>query len=440
MRYRWPAFSPSGAKTASPRVQKPLPANRDPVSNASSIEVAMLDLVQLRADTPGADELIHFNNAGASLMPRVVLDTVIGHLQREAVLGGYEAAAAAGHRLENVYASIARLLNARPEEIAVVENATRAWDMAFYSLPLRAGDVILTSATEYAGNYIPYLQLQRQRGIEVRVIRNDTAGQISVNALQTTLADRRVRLISLPIIATNGGPVQPVEIIGALARAAGVWFLLDACQGVGQLPIDVQKIGCHILSATSRKYLRGPRGVGFLYVERTLCEQLEPAFLDLHAATLQTPEHFEIRPGARRFENWECNVAAKLGLGAAVDYALAIGIAPMWARIRALAHELRSRLARIHGVTLCDTGAIKSGIVTFALDGCAPTAVERALAMQTRRINVSRSTRRSTMLDMQARGLQEVVRVSVHAYNTEDEIDALVNAVKSFAREMADAR
>jgi selenocysteine lyase/cysteine desulfurase len=261
-----------------------------------------------------------------------------------------------------------------------------------------------------------------------------------VNALQTMLADRRVRLISLPIIATNGGPVQPGEIIGARARAAGVWFLLDACQGVGQLPIDVQKIGCHILSATSRKYLRGPRGVGFLYVERTLCEQLEPAFLDLHAATLQTPEHFEIRPGARRFENWECNVAAKLGLGAAVDYALAIGIAPMWARIRALAHELRSRLARIHGVTLCDTGAIKSGIVTFALDGCAPTAVERALAMQTRRINVSRSTRRSTMLDMQARGLQEVVRVSVHAYNTEDEIDALVNAVKSFAREMADAR
>lgn len=400
----------------------------------------MLDLTQLRADTPGADELIHFNNAGASLMPRVVLETVIGHLQREAVLGGYEAAAAASQRLENVYASIARLLNVRPDEIAVLENATRAWDMAFYSLPLRTGDVILTSATEYAGNYIPYLQLQRQRGIEVRIVPNDAAGQVSVQALQAMLADPRVRLISLPIIATNGGPVQPVEVIGTLARAAGVWFLLDACQGVGHLPIDVQKIGCHILSATSRKYLRGPRGVGFLYVERELCAQLEPAFLDLHAATLQTPTHFEIRPGARRFENWECNVAAKLGLGAAVDYALTIGIAPMWARIRRLAEDLRTRLAHIHGVSVCDTGAIKSGIVTFTLDACSAQAVERALAMQTRRINVSRTTVRSTMLDMQARGLQEMVRVSIHAYNSEDEIDALVDAVKSFAREMADVR
>jgi len=400
----------------------------------------MLDLTQLRADTPGADELIHFNNAGASLMPRVVLETVIGHLQREAVLGGYEAAAAASQRLENVYASVARLLNVRPDEIAVVENATRAWDMAFYSLPLRTGDVILTSATEYAGNYIPYLQLQRQRGIEVRIVPNDAAGQVSVQALQAMLADPRVRLISLPIIATNGGPVQPVEVIGTLARAAGVWFLLDACQGVGHLPIDVQKIGCHILSATSRKYLRGPRGVGFLYVERELCAQLEPAFLDLHAATLQTPTHFEIRPGARRFENWECNVAAKLGLGAAVDYALTIGIAPMWARIRRLAEDLRTRLAHIHGVSVCDTGAIKSGIVTFTLDACSAQAVERALAMQTRRINVSRTTVRSTMLDMQARGLQEMVRVSIHAYNSEDEIDALVDAVKSFAREMADVR
>lgn len=400
----------------------------------------MLDLTQLRADTPGADELIHFNNAGASLMPRVVLETVIGHLQREAVLGGYEAAAAASQRLENVYASIARLLNVRPDEIAVLENATRAWDMAFYSLPLRTGDVILTSATEYAGNYIPYLQLQRQRGIEVRIVPNDAAGQVSVQALQAMLADPRVRLISLPIVATNGGPVQPVEVIGTLARAAGVWFLLDACQGVGHLPIDVQKIGCHILSATSRKYLRGPRGVGFLYVERELCAQLEPAFLDLHAATLQTPTHFEIRPGARRFENWECNVAAKLGLGAAVDYALTIGIAPMWARIRRLAEDLRTRLAHIHGVSVCDTGAIKSGIVTFTLDACSAQAVERALAMQTRRINVSRTTVRSTMLDMQARGLQEMVRVSIHAYNSEDEIDALVDAVKSFAREMADVR
>ena len=211
-----------------------------------------MNIEQLRADTPAVAQLIHFNNAGAALMPTPVIDTVTRHLQLEARLGGYEAAAQCSAELENVYGAIARLINAQPDEIAVIENATRAWDMAFYSLPLQAGDVVLTSTTEYAGNYIPYLQLKQQRGIEIRVIANDEHGQVSLPALKTMLEDERVALIALPVIATNGGPVQPVEQIGALARAAGVLFLLDACQGAGQMPIDVQKIGCHMLAATSR--------------------------------------------------------------------------------------------------------------------------------------------------------------------------------------------
>lgn len=391
----------------------------------------MVNLTQLRSDTPGADNVIHFNNAGAALMPRVVLDTVIQHLQQEALLGGYEAADVASERLENVYGAIGRLLNAQPDEIAVVENATRAWDMAFYSLPLASGDVILTSTTEYAGNYIPYLQLKRKRGIQIKIIPNDEYGQVSVSALHEMLTDKRVKLISLPIIATNGGPVQPVEAIGAAARAAGVWFLLDACQAVGHLPVDVQKMGCHMLSATSRKYLRGPRGMGFLYIERNLCQQLEPAFLDLHAATLQTPDQFEIRRDARRFENWEYNVAVKLGMGAAIEYALALGIAHLWTRIQEVASRLRERLVQIDGLTVRDSGLVKSGIVTFTLDGFESKDIERVLAMQPRRINVATSTFRSTMLDMQARGLREVVRTSVHAYNTEQDIEVVAQAIEA---------
>ncbi|RKE37566.1 selenocysteine lyase/cysteine desulfurase [Paraburkholderia sp. BL23I1N1] len=400
----------------------------------------MLDLARLRADTPGTHDVVHFNNAGASLMPRIVIDTVVEHVREEARLGGYEAASTAAGRLESVYVSCARLLNAQPDEIAVIENATRAWDMAFYSLPLSAGDLVLTSATEYAGNYIPYLQLQKQRGIRIEVIPNDGQGEVSVEALQRRLTDPRVKLVSLPIIATNGGPVQPIEAIGAAAREAGVWFLLDACQGAGHVPLDVKKIGCHMLAATSRKYLRGPRGMGFLYIERALCAQLEPTFLDLHAATLQTPDRFEIRGDARRFENWECNVAAKLGMGAAIDYALELGIVPIWTRIQALADGLRERLAQIDGVTLQDRGAVKSGIVTFTLDRCDAADVQQWLASQARRINVSRSTFQSTMLDMQMRGLRDVVRASVHAYNSDEDIDALVQVVQAMSRGMADAR
>lgn len=393
----------------------------------------MLDINQLRADTPGVNDVIHFNNAGASLTPEPVLNVVLRHLQLEARIGGYEAAAKMQTHLENVYRSVGRLINAQPGEVAIIENATRAWDMAFYSLPLKPGDVVLTSTTEYAGNYIPYLQLQRQRGIEIRVIPNDEYGQVSLPALEHMLADKRVALVSLPVIATNGGPVQPVERIGALARDAGVLFLLDACQAVGHLPVDVKKIGCHMLAATSRKYLRGPRGMGFLYVEKELCQNLEPAFLDLHAATLLTPETFEIRSDARRFENWECNVAAKLGLGAATDYALAVGIEPMWQRIQSLADYLRAQLAQIKGVANRDVGQVRSGIVTFTVDGHPARQLQRQLALQAKRINVTPSTFRSTMLDMQQRGLEEVVRASVHAFNTQEEIDILIDALARIA-------
>jgi selenocysteine lyase/cysteine desulfurase len=394
----------------------------------------LLNIAQLRADTPGVEQLIHFNNAGAALMPDPVIDVMTRHLQLEARLGGYEAAGLRAAQLENVYGAIGRLINADPDEIAVIENATRAWDMAFYSLPLRPGDVVLTSTTEYAGNFIPYLQLKKERGIEIRIIPNDEQGQVSLPALQDMLSDDRVALVSLPLIATNGGPVQPIEQIGARARDAGVLYLLDACQGVGQMPIDVRKIGCHLLAATSRKYLRGPRGMGFLYVEKALCQNLEPAFLDLHAASLLTPDTFKIRDDARRFENWECNVAAKLGLGAAVEYALAQGIEPMWQRIQQLANHLRLRLAEVPGVTLRDRGALTSGIVTFTRQGSSAADVQQWLAGQAERINVSTSTFRSTLLDMKQRGLQEVSRASVHAYNTEGEIDTLIEALMRLPR------
>ena len=388
-----------------------------------------MNIEQLRADTPGVEHLIHFNNAGAALMPEPVVQVMTGHLQQEARLGGYEAAARCAPELDNVYTAVGRLINAHPTEIAVVENATRAWDMAFYSLALKPGDAVLTSMTEYAGNYIPYLQLRQQRGIEIRIIPNDEHGQVCLAALAAMLEDERVALVSLPMIATNGGPVQPVEQIGALARAAGVLFLLDACQGVGQVPIDVQKIGCHMLAATSRKYLRGPRGVGFLYVEQSLCQRLEPVFLDLHAASLLTADSFEIRADARRFENWECNVAAKLGLGAAAEYALAQGIEPIWQRIQHLAGYLRPRLTDVAGITSQDLGPVKSGIVTFSHRHHSAPQVQQWLAAQPKRINVSTSTAGSTLLDMQQRGLLEVSRASVHAYNTEAEIGSLIDAL-----------
>jgi len=385
-----------------------------------------VDVERARAETPGCADVLHFNNAGAALMPRPVVEAVVEHLEREAHLGGYEAADAAEAAIEHTYAMLARLLGCRADEVAVVENATRAWDMAFYSIPLTAGDRVLTARAEYASNYIAYLQVARRTGASIEVVPSDATGQVSVAALEAMM-DERVKLISMSHVPTNGGLVNPAAEVGRVARTWQVPFLLDACQSVGQLPTEVETLGCDLLSGTGRKYLRGPRGTGFLYVRRSLIERLEPPFLDLHAAEWTGPQEYVVRGDARRFENWESNIAAEIGLGVAVEYALGWGLEAIGQRVGGLAEHLRAELAALPGVTIYDQGAVRCGIVTFGLQGREPAAIKAALAAQ--RINVTTSSRASTLLDMDARHLQGVVRASVHYYNTEDEVARFCAAV-----------
>jgi selenocysteine lyase/cysteine desulfurase len=374
----------------------------------------------------------HFNNAGAALMPQPVLDATVAHLELEARIGGYEAAERQQGAIEHVYDAAARLLGCGRDEIAIVENATRAWDMAFYAIPFQPGDRILTAQAEYASNYIAYLQVARRTGAVVEAIPDDEDGQLSVEALRDAM-DERVKLIAMTHVPTSGGLVNPAEEVGKVARAWNALYLLDACQSVGQMPLDVNAIGCDLLSATGRKYLRGPRATGFLYVRRDVLNRLEPPFLDLHAATWTAPDRYELRADARRFENWETYFAGKIGLGVAIDYALGWGLEAIEGRVTALAERLRTRLDELPGVTCCDTGRRKCGIVTFTLAGQDPEAIRLALASQTPAINVSVSTRSSTLLDLQARGLTSMVRASVHYYTTEEEIERLVGAVREMS-------
>jgi cysteine desulfurase / selenocysteine lyase len=385
-----------------------------------------VDVARARADTPGCTQVLHFNNAGAALMPRPVLDAVVDHLSLEAGIGGYEAADAAAAAIERTYTALAELLGCTTDEIAVVENATRAWDMGFYSFRLNSGDRILTARAEYASNFIAYLQVAERTGASVEAVPNDSSGQVSIEALRSMM-DERVKLISMTHIPTNSGLINPAAAVGQVARDWKVPFLLDACQSVGQLVTRVDDLGCDILSGTGRKYLRGPRGTGFLYVRKSLIEKLEPPFLDLHAAEWLQPDQYVIRGDARRFENWESNVAGKIGLGVAVQYALDIGLGWIQERVRSLAEHFRGELARVPGLKLHDPGQARCGIVTFTLSGVPPEVVQRSLAAQ--RINVTTSSRASTMLDMDDRRLERVVRASVHYYNTEEEVTRFCSAL-----------
>lgn len=388
--------------------------------------IPALDVTALRAATPGCAYVRHFNNAGASLPARETLSAVTAHLALESEIGGYEAAERMLPAQERFYDAVAGLLNCGRDEVAFIENATRAWDMAFYALRFEPGDRILTSVAEYASNMIAFLQVARRTRAEIVVVPDDSEGQIDLGALRR-LVDARTRLIAVTHVPTQGGLVQPAAEIGRIARQAGVPFLLDACQSAGQLPLDVEALGCDMLSATGRKYLRGPRGTGFLYVRRELLQRLEPPFLDLHAAAWTAPGEFTVRPDARRFENWECFVAGKIGLGVAVDQARALGLEAIAARVGALAAALRERLSGIPGVTVQDRGRQRCGIVTFTRVGWRAEAIKERLRAE--RINVSVSGAGSALNDLGARGLEQVVRASVHYYNTEEEIEALGRAV-----------
>lgn len=386
---------------------------------------------RLRRETPLAPGRIHLNNAGASIMPLPVADAVLGHIRREMEIGGYEAADEAEPRIEAMYDSFARLLNCHRDEIAFVENATRAWDMAFYAMPFQAGDRILTAESEYASNVIAFLQMAKNRDIVLDVVPNDESGQISTEAL-ARMIDRRTKLIAISHIPTQGGLVNPAAEVGRIARAAGVPYLLDACQAVGQMPMDVEAIGCDMLSGTGRKFLRGPRGTGFLYVRRAWIEKLEPPFLDLHAATWTARDTYEIRPDARRFENWESYVAGRLGLGAAVDYALAIGLPAIRGRVFGLAARLRDEFAEISGVRIHDLGRERCGIVTFSIDGFTCAEIKAALAADC--ISASVSVAEYARLDFGRRGLAEAVRVSPHYFNIDAELDVFITTVRGVAR------
>ena len=294
-----------------------------------------IDVDRLRADTPGVANVVHFNNAGDGLMPAPVLAAQQAHLTREAEIGGYEAADEARARLDAVYGSVARLIGARPDEIALVESATRAWGAAFHALDWRDGDRIVTGEAEYASNYIAFLQLQKRTRIDIAVARSDVSGQTDPADVDR-LIDGRTRLVSTVHVPTNGGLVNPVSEIGAVARAHGVPHLVDACQSAGQIDLDVRAMGCDMLSVTGRKYLRGPRGTGFLYVATDILDRLDPPFLDTFGADWVEPGRYEMRAGARRFENFESHVAGRIGLGVAVDYALDIGMPEIEARVTAL--------------------------------------------------------------------------------------------------------
>ena len=387
-----------------------------------------LALARWRAETPGCERLVHLNNAGAALTPAPVREAIARHLALEGEIGGYEAADARADALHGAYASLARLLGTDPANLAMQQNSTVAFSQAFAAFDLGPGDVILTSGTDYASNQILYLALARRRGVEIVRAPDAAEGGVDAEAVRELVARRRPALVALTWVPTNSGLVQPAEAVGEICRDAGVPYVLDACQAVGQMPVDVRRLHCDYLAGTSRKFLRGPRGVGFLYVsDRELARGAYPLTVDMHGATWSDPDDFELTPDARRFESWEIPYALVLGLGTAAEYAMEVGIDTARQRSWALARHARERLATLAGVRVLDRGPTLCAITTAELGGRPAEAVK--LALRERRINTSSSGRDDAVIDMDQKAAASALRISPHYYNTSGEIDAAMEAL-----------
>jgi selenocysteine lyase/cysteine desulfurase len=387
------------------------------------------ELARWRADTPGCDHLVHLNNAGAALTPRPVHQAVIAHLRLEEELGGYEAAEARSDALRQVYQDLGRLLGAGARNMALTQSSTTAFAQALETFDFVPGDTILTSRADYASNQIMYLSLARRRGVEIVRAPDAPEGGIDPAAVRRLMGRRRPTLVALTWVPTNSGLVQPVEAVGEICRAAEVTYLVDACQAVGQMPVDVGALHCDYLAGTSRKFLRGPRGIGFLYVsDRALAAGAHPLLVDMHGASWTDPDAFELTPDARRFETWEMPYGLVLGLGAAVRYALEVGIPTAHQRAWALARHARERLARVPGVRVLDRGPALSAIVTLQPAAC--DGAELKLALRARGINTSSPEREDAVLDMDDKGVTSALRISPHYYNTTDEIDTAAAALE----------
>lgn len=394
----------------------------------------LLDLAALRADTPGCETVVHFNNAGCGLLARPVLQAMLEHLELEARIGGYEAAAARSADVRGFYGAIADLVAARPENIAFAGSATHAYSNALSALVFEPGDIVLTTRNDFISNQIAFLALRKRFGIEV-VHAPDLpdGGGVDVEAMAGLMRARRPKLVAATHVPTNSGLVQPVAEIGRHCRDLDLLYIVDACQSVGQFEIDVAAIGCDLLTATCRKFLRGPRGSGFLYVsDRILREGYEPLFIDMHGARWIEPGRYQAVDTAARFEEWEFPYSAVLGCAAAAYYALRIGLEPISRRSTALAALLRDRLAKIDRARVLDRGPQLAAIVTLTVEGWEARPFKQAL--DERGINSALSFREFALYDFADKNVDWCLRLSPHYYNTEDEVDFVAQQVADLAR------
>jgi selenocysteine lyase/cysteine desulfurase len=393
------------------------------------------EVQRFRNDTMGCKKVIHLNNAGAGLMPDIVTQAQLDHIKLEAEIGGYEAAALRADVIAAFYEQAAHLLNCKPSNIAFTASATDSYTRALSSIPFERGDIVLTDNDDFVSNQIQFLSLRKRLGIEIIHIKNAAIGGVDLNDLEEKLKKYQPKLLAITHIPTNSGLVQPVKEIGQLYAGYSkktpdiTWYILDACQSAGQMKLDVRELKCDFLSVTNRKFLRGPRGTGALYIsDRVLDAGLEPLFIDMRGAVWTEKDAYRQQPDSKRFEDWEFAYSTVIGTKQAIEYCREIGEDKIWQQVKLLSGILRTKLETVDKIRVLDRGPELGGLVTFTVKGSDPMVLVNGLTK--RRINVVPSYRAFGVIDFDEKGVQWAVRASPHYYNTMDEMETFVESIK----------
>ena len=393
------------------------------------------EIEKFRDETIGCKNVNHLNNAGASLMPNVVTQSILDYIKLESEIGGYEAAALKANEIEQFYVQAGKLINCDPSNIAFTASATDSYTRALSSIPFCEGDIILTDNDDFISNQIQFLSLQKRFGIKIVRIKNAAIGGVDLQDLEEKLFTLQPRLLAITHIPTNSGLVQPVKSIGEIysryekIQNNKTWYIIDACQSAGQMKLDVEELKCDFLSITIRKFLRGPRGTGFLYIsDKALKFGLEPLFIDMRGAEWIEKDQYKQQPDAKRFEDWEFAYALVLGSKAAIEYCINIGEDKIWQQIQLLSKYMRTRLSQIDKILVLDKGPEIGGLITFTVEGAQPEYIVAELLK--RKINVVPSFRNFAVIDFDEKGVKWVIRASPHYYNTFEEIDLFIEAMK----------
>ena len=387
-----------------------------------------MDITLLRNETPGCKYHHHLNSAGASMPPQAVLDAMQHYLTEEALHGGYEMEAARQGEFKKFYKAVAKMLHCQPHNVAFSHSATDGFSKALSSIPFERGDVILTTDDDYVANFYAFIFLKKRFGVELVRADKLPVGGVDPGSVKRLLEKHRPKLVAVTHVPTNSGLVQDVAAIGQICRERETWYLVDACQSAGQMPLDVQQIGCDFLSATARKWLRGPRGAGFLFVsDRVLDAGLEPIFPDFTVGKWTAPEEYELKRSARIFEYWERNWALVLGAKAAVEYALDLGLENIEKQVTEIADYTRQRLADLPSWQVLDQGNQRCGIVTAHFSKTNPDEVRAALKKAN--VNAGVAATQNALIDFREKGVEWALRLSPHYYNTKKEVDVAVDAL-----------